>query len=96
MNPSSSNSEAGFANSARRSAVICGDVDDGMRERSSREEGSRDILGLWRVPWGIRDFGVVVLFLDWTGRGALPPSGSPMQQNSAMLLLGFGRFCFGR
>lgn len=48
MNPSSSDSEKGFANSARRSDVVCGDEDFGIYERNSpvREDGSRFILGL--------------------------------------------------
>lgn len=48
MKPSSSDSENGFANSARRSDVVCGDADFGMSERNSpvREEGSRSIGGL--------------------------------------------------
>jgi hypothetical protein len=90
MYPSSSNSETGLASSASRRAVVCGEMQDGMRERSSPDEGPRDILGLCRASLGIRDIGSLMCVLGLTGRGAFRWSTSPMQHNRARLLPCFG------
>ena len=51
MKPSSSFAETGFASSARRRAVVCGEADLGIRERNSPvcEMGSRWIGGRWML-----------------------------------------------
>lgn len=98
MNPSSSCSETGFANSARRSAVVCGEAEEGIRERNCVvwEDGSRAIEGRLDCSFGgslerfCGGIGAVVLRagLLGTGRGALLVSSAvPKQQQSPRSLL---------
>jgi hypothetical protein len=59
MYPSLSSSETGLASSASNCAVVCGGADFGIKDRSSREEGSRVIGGREKVCGalgGILDF----------------------------------------